>query len=359
MPDPFAPYVLGGVPLANRIVMAPMTRCRAGSGGTATELMARYYAQRADAGLIITEGIQPSEVGQGYPWTPGLHTAEQARSWRTVTEAVHARGGRIAAQLMHAGRISHPSVQRGGAVPVAPSAVRADGKVFTPAGMKDMVTPVALDEPGIRATIADFVAAARAAIGAGFDGVEIHGANGYLVHQFLAEGSNSRTDAWGGGVAGRLRFAVEVAAAVAGEIGPRRVGMRLSPGGGTSSDIHEDPEDLPATYVPLAHALSDVGLAWLHLVDTGGPALRLRIREAWHGALIVNPALGAGAEAAQAGLQAVEEGQADLVSYAALFLANPDLPTRLRRGGPFNAPDRSTYYGGDERGYTDYPELAS
>ncbi len=358
MTDPFAPYDLAGLPLANRLVMAPMTRCRAGDGGTATALMAEYYAQRAGAGLIITEGVQPSAIGQGYPWTPGLHSDAQRESWRQVTDAVHARGGHVAAQLMHAGRVSHPSLHADGAVPVAPSAVRAEGKVFTPTGMKDMIEPRALDEDGIAATFDDFAAAARRAVDAGFDAVELHGANGYLIHQFLDPTANRRADRWGSSVEGRLRFAVGVAEAVAAEIGAERVSMRLSPGGGRSSGSREEPGALVETYVPLAEALARTGIAALHLVESGGLELTRALRAAWPRTLIVNRALGAGADSARAGLALVESGGADLVSFASLFLANPDLPDRLRAGGPFNAPDRATFYGGGEAGYTDYPVLA-
>ncbi|WP_062200743.1 alkene reductase [Demequina salsinemoris] len=356
MPDAFAPYDLAGTVLANRIVMAPMTRCRAGGGGTATPLMARYYAQRASAGLIITEGIQPSAIGQGYPWTPGLHTDAQQRSWRQVTESVHAAGGRIAAQLMHAGRVSHPTVH-GGDLPVAPSPVRADRKVFTPTGMSDMVEPRALSGEEIARTVDDFAIAARRAMDAGFDAVEIHGANGYLVHQFLDPGSNLRDDAWGGDASRRIRFAVEVARAVAAEVGPDRVGVRLSPGGGRSSGAEEDHDALADTYVPLARALSEIGIGALHLVESGGRELTWEIRASCRGTLILNPAAGASDEAARAGLAAIDEGAADLVSYARLFLANPDLPQRLVRGGPYNVADRATFYGGAEKGYIDYPSL--
>lgn len=359
MTDPFSGYDLGPLRLANRIVMAPMTRCRATDDGLATPLMAEYYAQRAGAGLIVTEGIQPTALGQGYPWTPGLHTDAQRESWRQVTDAVHAAGGTIAAQLMHAGRISHRSLLPGGAVPVAPSAVRAEGKVFTAGGMEPLATPRALDAAGIADAVAGFAEAAAAAIDTGFDAVELHGANGYLIHQFLAPGSNRRSDAWGGSVAGRIRFAVEVAEAVAEEIGPERLGMRISPGGGASSGIREDVATLADTYVPLTRALARAGLGYLHVVESGGRELTRALRAEWPGALVLNPAAGASAQAAAAGLAAVEDGDADLVSFAALYLANPDLPHRLRSGGPYNAPDRATYYGGGADGYTDYAPLSA
>ncbi|UVS81407.1 alkene reductase [Actinokineospora sp. UTMC 2448] len=344
---------LAGLPLANRIAMAPMTRSRAyGAGGVPTPQMAEYYAQRAGAGLIITEATQPSVVGQGYPDTPGLHSAEQVRGWRAVTDAVHAEGGRIFVQLMHSGRIGHPVLLPDGLRPVAPSPVKADGAVYTKEGMKDFVTPKELTEDDIATTIADFAAAARNAIDAGFDGVELHGANGYLIQQFLAENTNLRTDAWGGSVANRIRFAVEVTRAVADAIGAHRVGLRVSPGG-TYNDIAEvDPE---ATYTALVDALQPVGLAYLHVVEYDRD-LTLRLRKQFAGALILNPHTGS-RPTGHAELDVVADGVADIVSFGALYLANPDLPARLAAGGPFNEPDPTTYYGGDHRGYTDYPTL--
>ncbi|MFD9204258.1 alkene reductase, partial [Streptomyces anthocyanicus] len=230
MTTAYDPIDLSGTPLANRIVMAPMTRSRAGAGGVPTDLSVEYYAQRASAGLIVTEGVQPSVVGQGYPDTPGLHSAEQIAAWRRVTDAVHAAGGRIFAQLMHAGRIGHPSLLPDGLVNVGASPVRAEGQVYTHEGPLDFVTPRELTGDEVRATIGEFVTAARAAVEAGFDGVELHGANGYLIHQFLAPGSNHRTDEWGGPVENRIRFAAEAVKAVAAEIGAGRTAIRLSPG---------------------------------------------------------------------------------------------------------------------------------
>lgn len=354
MTTAFDPFDLAGTPLANRIALAPMTRNRAGESGIPTDLTAEYYAQRASAGLLITEGVQPSFVGQGYPRTPGLHSDEQAAGWRKVTDAVHAAGGRIFVQLLHTGRIGHPVLLPDGLVPVGPSAVAATGQVFTDEGAKDFVTPHELTDTEIRETVLDFAAAARRAVDAGFDGVELHGANGYLIHQFLAPNSNVRTDAWGGSVEGRNRFALETVRAVVAEIGAARTAIRLSPGN-PYNDIDEPAPE--AAYSALVRAIEPLGLAYLHLVEgvADGRVLTERLRKLFNGPLVLNPATDGptGPEA----LALVEEGVTDLVSYGALFLANPDLPARLRAGGPYNTPDRATFYGGDHRGYTDYPAL--
>ncbi|QIK84405.1 alkene reductase [Sanguibacter sp. HDW7] len=346
---------LAGTTLRNRIVMSPMTRSRAyGAGQTPTDLMATYYGQRASAGLIITEGTQPSVVGQGYPDTPGLHSPEQVEAWKLVTSTVHAQGGAIFAQLMHTGRVGDPDLLPGDMTPVGPSAVRPAGQIYTHAGMKDHPTPHALTEDEIAATIADFAAAARNAIAAGFDGVEIHGANGYLVHQFLATNANQRTDGWGGSVVGRTRFAVEVVRAVAAEVGAERTGIRLSPGT-TLGDIAE--ENLEETYVSLIERLAPLDLAYVHVMEAPGRRdLTLRICQEWPNTLILNPATAPEPTGPDA-LALIEDGTADLISFGALFLANPDLPARLAAGGPFNTPDRATSFGGDHHGYTDYPTL--
>ena len=354
MTTAFDPIVLGGKHLANRLVMAPMTRSRAfGPGAEPTELMATYYAQRASAGLIVTEGIQPSPVGQGYPDTPGLHTPGQVAAWRTVTDAVHREGGVIFAQLMHTGRIGHPSLLPDGLVPVGPSPVAAKGQVYTHEGPKDYVTPRELSDAEIRQTIADFAAAARNAIDAGFDGVEIHGANGYLIHQFLAPNTNRRTDAWGGGSEGRIRFAVEVVTAVAEAIGSHRVGLRISPGN-PYNDMSED--NLGEVYSALLSRLADRELAYLHLMEGPDRDLTARLRKAWSGTFVLNPFTHPEATGPDA-LALIKDGSADAIAYGALFLANPDLPRRLAVGGPFNTPDPATFYGGDHRGFTDYPTL--
>ncbi|MEU3862231.1 alkene reductase [Streptomyces sp. NPDC028722] len=354
MSTAFEPFLLGGKRLANRIVMAPMTRSRAyGAGAVPTASMAEYYAQRASAGLIVTEGTQPSVVGQGYPDTPGLHSPEQIAGWRKVTDAVHREGGVIFAQLMHTGRIGHPSLLPDGMVPVAPSPIAAEGRVFTHQGPQDMVTPRELTEPEIWQTIDDFAAAARNAVAAGFDGVEIHGANGYLVHQFLAPNSNQRTDVWGGTVEGRIRFAVEVTRAVADAIGAHRTGIRLSPGNPYNDIVEQDPD---VTYGALVDKLAPLGLGYLHLMEGPDRGLTLRLRKAWPTTFVLNPFTHPDPTGPDA-LTLIEDGTADLIAFGMLFLANPDLPRRLQLGGPFNNPDQATFYGGEDRGYTDYSVL--
>ncbi|GAA4440986.1 alkene reductase [Actinokineospora soli] len=355
MTTAFDPIDLAGLPLANRIAMAPMTRSRAyGDGGSPTEAMAEYYAQRAGAGLIITEGTQPSLVGQGYPDTPGLHSDAQVEGWRRVTDAVHAAGGKIFAQIMHTGRIGHPVLLPDGLHPVAPSPVRAAGQVFTGQGMADFVTPRELTDAEIEATIADFATAARNAVDAGFDGIELHGANGYLIHQFLSTNTNLRTDAWGGSVDKRVRFAVEVARATADAIGANRVGLRVSPGNPYNDIAEADPHD---TYPALVDAIEPLGLAYLHVVESDRD-LTLRLRKQFSGTFILNPHT-APRPTGVSEVDLVAEGVTDVVSFGSLFLANPDLPARLAAGGPFNTPDPATFYGGDHRGYTDYPALSA
>jgi N-ethylmaleimide reductase len=353
MTTAFDPVDLGGLILPNRIVMSPMTRSRAVDGAP-TDLTVEYYTQRASAGLIITEGTQPSVVGQGYLDTPGIHSAAQVTAWRRVTDAVHAAGGRIFMQLMHTGRVGHPSFLPDGMRHVAPSAMSAGIRIFTAEGMADCSDPVALDEAGIQQTIADFAAAARNAIEAGFDGVELHGANGYLIHQFLATNANQRTDRWGGSPANRVRFGVEVARAVADAIGGHRLGIRISPGNGANGVVEDDPND---TYPLLVEQLSDLGLAYLHMFEGPLHDLTTRLRKDFAGAFLLNPDTGATPTSPEH-LALVEDGSADLVSFARLFLANPDLPARLAAGGPYNDADPATFYGGDHRGYTDYPALA-
>ncbi|WP_255952657.1 alkene reductase [Streptomyces odontomachi] len=355
MTTAFDPIDLGGVPLANRIAMAPMTRSRVGHDGVPDELTVEYYAQRATAGLIISEGVQPSAVGQGYPGTPGLHTAAQVAGWRRVTDAVHRRGGRIFAQIMHAGRIGHPDVLPEGLVNVGASPVAARGQVFTGRALQDFVVPRELTGAEVRTTIADFAAAARRAVDAGFDGVELHGANGYLIHQFLAPGSNRRTDEWGGSVEGRIRFAVETARAVAAEIGGDRTGIRISPGN-PFNDIDE-PEPEPA-YTALVKELDQFGLAYLHVGEVSSQLRDLThtLRGLFSGAFLLNPATAPRHTGPQE-LALIEDGTADVITFGALFLANPDLPARLRQGGPYNVPDAATFYGGGAQGYTDYPTL--
>jgi N-ethylmaleimide reductase len=355
-------FKLGPLTLANRMVMAPLTRNRADQEGMPAALAAAYYAQRASAGLIVSEGIQPSAIGQGFFATPGLHAPEHIVAWQSVTGAVHAADGLIFAQLMHAGRISHPELRRhssapSGQVPLAPSAIRPDGLAKTYEGPKEFVTPRAMSPADIAETVSDFASAARNALSAGFDGVELHGASGMLLHQFLADGSNQRTDSYGGDAARRIRFVVEVTAAVAEAVGPERVGLRISPGN-TFNDISEGDADL--VYPRLAAVVGQLGLAYLHIYESSDRAMTSRLRDQWPGVLIVNPHENSRRE--MASLDAAERllaaGTADLVSFGRLFIANPDLPRRFRDGLPLNAPDRATFYGGDWHGYTDYPAFA-
>lgn len=355
--DLFSPARVEPLDLPNRIVMAPMTRQRAGAGNAPTALNATYYAQRASAGLIVTEATQVSPQGVGYLDTPGIHSPEQVAGWRLVTDAVHAAGGRIFLQLWHVGRISHPSLQPDGALPVAPSAVRPEGKAYTPNGAEPFVTPRALELVEIPGIVEDFRRGAENARAVGFDGVEIHAANGYLIDQFLRDRTNRRTDRYGGSIANRARFLLEIAEATAGVWGAERVGVRLSPTYAYNDIADSDPA---ATFGHAVAQLDRLGLGYLHLVEPGpkdptypGPLPDARFfRPLWRSVLIANK--GYDRDRAIAVLAA---GAADLVSFAALFLANPDLPERLRRGGPYNAPDRASYYGGGAAGYIDYPVL--
>lgn len=349
-----SPVAVGRYELRNRMVMAPMTRNRAGPGGAPTRLNAAYYAQRASAGLMVSEATQVSPQGVGYLDTPGIHSEAQVEGWRQVTEAVHARGGRIFVQLWHVGRISHPDLQPDGALPIAPSAIRPEGEAYTRRGRKAFVTPRALDEGEIPDVVNQFAEAGRLAMEAGFDGVELHGAYGYLIDQFLRDGTNKRTDAYGGSIAKRARFLLEVVAAVTAVWGSGRVGVRLSPTIGFSQVDDSAPG---AHFVYLAGALRQFDLAYLHLVapDAVEPesldrALAVQMRRRFAGRVIIN-----GGFDLETGNEAIESGVADLVSFGALFLSNPDLPERFTLGAPLNDPDRGTFYGGNERGYIDYP----
>lgn len=348
----FTPFRLGPLELPQRIVMAPMTRSRA-VGGVPNDLMAKYYAQRASAGLIVTEGIAPSPDGLGYARIPGLYAAEQVAGWRRVTEAVHEAGGHIVAQLMHTGRIGHPANLPAGARVLAPSAVAASGTMYTDAqGPQPMPEPEAMTGDEIAAAREEFVVAAKHARDAGFDGVELHGANGYLLEQFLNPHSNRRTDAYGGDIAGRNRFVVEVAHAVADAIGAERVGIRLSPFN-TFNDLPVH-DEIEAQYAALTTALR--GLVYVHVISNkhpGFPATLRRIRAAWDGALVLNG--GFDREQAEA---ALVSGDADLVSFGAPFIANPDLVERMRNGVAWAAPDPNTFYTPGPEGYVDYPALA-
>ncbi|MFC4467541.1 alkene reductase [Streptomyces xiangluensis] len=342
------PIRAGDIRLPHRLAMAPMTRSRSTAEGVPTELNAEYYAQRASNALIITEGTQPSADGQGYLLTPGVHAEEQVAGWRKVTDAVHAAGGRIVMQLMHVGRIAHPGNTPHGREPVAPSSVRPAGMMYTASGPQEMPQPRALSVQEVAATVQDFRRAAASAIAAGADGVEIHSGNGYLVHQFLSSNANQRTDRYGGSLDGRIRFAVEVAAAVADEIGAGRTGIRLSPGN-PYNDIRED--DTRELYPALVRALAPLDLAYLHLIHSGDEQLLDTLRSLWPGALVLNRG---GADLA-ARAKDVADGRADIVTVGALALANPDLVERVRSGAPLNTPDPTFFYGGGETGYTDYP----
>jgi N-ethylmaleimide reductase len=354
MTTAFDPIDLSGTQLTNRIALAPMTRSRSfGPSHVPTDSVALYYAQRASAGLIITEGTQPSVVGQGYPDTPGLHSAEQVAGWRKVTDAVHAKGGKIFAQIMHAGRIGHPDLLPGDLIPVGPSAVAAEGKIYLHDGPKDLVTPHELTSEEIRETIADFVSASRNAIEAGFDGVELHGANGYLIHQFISSTSNRRTDEWGGSVEGRTRFAAEVTRAVAAEIGASRTAIRISPGNPLNGIGAET--ELEATYTALVQQFDPIGLAYVHVVENTRELTNV-LRKHYSGTLVLNAKTEGPTSSAELAL--IEDGVADIISFGALFLANPDLPERLKAGGPYNTPDPASFFGGNDAGFIDYPALA-
>ena len=355
-PTLFSPAHFGDLALANRVVMAPLTRSRAGAGLVPSPLAAEYYAQRAGAGLIITEATQVSRGAQGYLDTPGIYTPDQVTGWRAVADAVHAKGGRIVVQLWHVGRISHSSLLPEGVQPVAPSAIRANAKTFTADGFVDVSEPRALALEEIPGVVDEFRTAARNAIDAGFDGVEIHGANGYLIDQFLRDGANHREDAYGGSIENRTRFLFEVVKAVADEIGAGRVGVRLSPVTPAGDLRDSDPQPL---FERAVERLDTLGIAYIHVIEgaTGGdrnvapfdyPALRRRFSGAW----IVNN----GYDRAMA-LDAVASQQADAVAFGVPYLANPDLVMRLEQDAPLNTPDSDTFYGGGAKGYTDYPTL--
>ncbi|MFG6091601.1 alkene reductase [Enterobacter soli] len=353
----FQPYDLGPITLANHIVMAPLTRNRAGAGLVPNELTATYYAQRATAGLLITEATQISAQAQGYQDTPGIYTQAQIDGWRKVTDAVHAKGGRIFVQLWHVGRISHVDLQPGGAAPIAPSAIRAMTKTFVNNGFTDVSEPRALELQEIPGIIDDFRKAAANAIAAGFDGVEIHGANGYLLEQFLKDGANQRNDEYGGSVENRARLLLEVTAAVKDEIGAERTGVRISPVSPANAISCSDPQP---QYDYLAEQLNALGIVYLHVVEgaTGGPrdvspfdydALRQRFKNTWIG--------NNGYDLALASTQ-LAQGKADLFAFGRPFISNPDLVERLKTGAPLAPLNPETLYGGGAQGYTDYPSLA-
>lgn len=340
------------------MVLRIITRSRAIHGTDAPQpLNAEYYAQRASAGLIISEATQISPVGKGYAWTPGIYSPEQLAGWKGVTDAVHAKKGLIYAQLWHVGRISHPSLQLGGKPPVAPSAIAAVSKTYLENGtFADVSVPHALTLEEIAATINDYRIAARNAIQAGFDGVEIHAANGYLIHQFLSDGANHRTDRYGGSVTNRLRFALDVINAVIAEIGADRTGIRLSPVTSFTGIFDSSPKDV---YFSLVKELNLLKLAYIHVVEgetSGARDLKgfdfHALRKEFNGPWMVNNGYNL-----QMAIEAIASGYADLVAFGKLFIANPDLVERFRTDAPLNEPDPTTFYGGGVKGYTDYPLL--
>jgi N-ethylmaleimide reductase len=348
----FIPIRIGRHAAPNRLVMAPMTRSRADNNGVPGDLAATYYGQRASAGLIISEGVFPSAMGKGYVHTPGIETNAQVAAWKKVTEAVHARGGRIFLQLMHCGRISHPSLLDG-ATPVAPSAIRAEGQAWTPVGQVDFVTPRELSLAEIPGVIDEYRASTRRAIEAGFDGVELHAASGYLPEQFLSSGTNQRQDAYGGSVERRARFVLEVLAAMVAEAGADRVGIKISPEMNFNGISDATPQE---TYAHLVEQLRGLGLAYLHVTLFGAKVdYHALLRPRFDGAYLIGGGLTQ--DSAEA---ALANGTADAAVFGSAFLANPDLPERFRQRAPLNAPDRDTFFAPPTaKGYIDYPSLAT
>ena len=354
-----SPYKLGDLTLQNRMVMAPMTRCRAIEGNVPGPLTVTYYSQRATAGLIITEGSQVSPMGVGFNRTPGIYSPEQVTGWKEVTNAVHRAGGNIFLQLWHVGRMSHPDYL-GGEVPIAPSAIPVDEHIHTPKGKEKIPVPRALSSGEIPGIVHQFGQAAKNARKAGFDGVEIHGANGYLLDQFLRDGSNKRSDDYGGSLENRIRFPLEVGRAVVKEWEPRRVGYRISPHFSIHGMSDKDPV---GTFSCFAKELERIGIGYIHLVEPVGGRLGVTapgalmaplIRAKFNGTLILN-----GGYNASSANGVIERGLADLVSFGVLFLANPDLPERFGKNAFLNSEDTSTFYKGEEKGYTDYPLLGA
>lgn len=354
--DLFSPVTLGSIHLKNRMVMAPLTRNRAGEGGVPHALNATYYEQRASAGLIITEATPISAMAHGYPALPGIYTDAQIAGWKTVTDAVHTKGGKIVIQLWHVGRISHPSLLPNGVLPVAPSAIKPAGKAFTYKGLVDFVGPRALDASELPAIVQDYVHATKCAIAADFDGVEIHAANGYLLDQFLRDGSNKRTDQYGGSFENRTRLLLEVTEAVVNVIGADKTGLRLSPVNPFNDMKDTNPQ---ALFNYVAEALNQFNLAYLHAVEGGihgggiaDPFDFVSFRKIFKGSYMANLSY----DKAR-GNAAIANGHADCVAYGVPFLANPDLVERYKRDTPLNQADSKTFYGGTEKGYTDYPFL--
>jgi N-ethylmaleimide reductase len=349
----FSPVMLGEIELRNRIVMAPMTRDRAGPGDVPTDLMVAYYAQRASAGLIVTEGVQPSPIGKGYWRTPGIHSAAQVEGWRKVADAVHARGGKIVMQLMHCGRVVVPANRGFDAEVIAPSAIPCPDQVPGPDGVpQDCAMPRAILAAEIPALVEEYAQAARNAVAAGLDGVELHCASGYLINQFLNPVSNQRDDDYGGSIENRIRFPIAVLQAMAGAIGPGRVGFRISPGNPYNG---MDPADPAATFTPFVKAADGLGLAYLHVVDMGLAELDTLtlLRANYSGPIVTNNNLKADSAAAL-----LADGRAEAVSFGRAFIANPDLVERIAAGAPLAKPDYARLYTGEELGYTDYPVWA-
>jgi N-ethylmaleimide reductase len=357
-PTLFSPISLGPLELPNRIFMAPLTRCRASAGNVPTELNAEYYAQRASAGLIISEATSVTPRGYGYPNTPGIHTESQVEGWKKVTSAVHAKGGRIYLQLWNVGRISHPSYQPNGELPLAPSPVKPKGKIFTGTAMEEYVTPRALETSEIPGIISEYLHGATLAKEAGFDGVEIHNANGYLLDQFLRDGTNHRTDLYGGSVKNRIRLTIEVTEAVTGVWGGDRVGIRFSPSG-VFNDMHDS--NPLETFGCVLGELSRFGLAYAHITQVTAQDIAhgaisgvgpRELRPFWNGRIV-----SAGGFTLETGNAALAEGWADAIAFGVPFLSNPDLPKRFRLGAPLNTPDETTFYASGSNGYTNYPFL--
>jgi N-ethylmaleimide reductase len=351
--DLFSPTQLGAISLNNRMVMAPLTRNRAGEGGVPHDLNVTYYAQRATAGLIITEATPISPQAHGYPALPGIYTDAQVAGWKKVVDAVHAKGGKMVIQIWHVGRISHPSLLNG-ALPVAPSAIKPAGKAFTYKGLVDYVEPRALDAAELPAIVQDYVHAAKCALAAGFDGVEIHAANGYLLDQFLRDGSNKRTDNYGGSVENRARLLMEVTRAVIAVAGADKTGVRLSPANPFNDMADSNPQ---ALFNYVADALNQFNLAYLHVVEGGmGGEVQAfdfnELRKHFNNAYMAN--LGYDKTRGNA---AIASGHADVIAYGIPFIANPDLVERYKTDAALNEADGSTFYGGDAKGYTDYPFL--
>ncbi|PAF19285.1 alkene reductase [Terribacillus saccharophilus] len=347
----FESVKIGNIELKNRLGMAPMTRSRALPDGTPSDLAAEYYGQRASVGLIISEGTQPSDDGQGYSNTPGIYTESHIEGWKKVTSKVHNEGGRIFVQLMHVGRVSHPDNTPHHRQAVAPSAIAPNTEIFTAQGMKEIPTPRELSEEEIKDVINEFRLAARAAVEAGADGVEIHGANGYIIQQFLSENANHRQDAYGGSIENRSRFAIEIAKAVVDEIGPERTGIRFSPQG-TLNGIEEG-DTSSEMYRYLISELDRLNLAYLHIMHFGNESLLQDIRHLWSQALLVNRA---GRTLDQLTVD-LDNELADVITVGTWMIANPDFVERLKLDAPLNTPDRNTIYAGGAEGYTDYPFL--